>query len=184
MGSCHSCRRINSRRRSRRMNPGNRQLKPSMVIMSLQPVVRLDTSSLMVNPNFQSQVVWALMNVLCGLLNSQLLSGCIRTSRQSRMQPPCSTTKSQMVRRYSWWITRLIASLSRICCTISNLVNCTFKANVSAVPIQFLHSFSLKESNVKAQDYYGNEVSTDHWVGPLNFQYWTVGHNDTRYKNW
>jgi len=61
---------------------------------------------------------------------------------------------------------------------------CTFKANVSAVPIQFLHSFTLKESNVKAQDYYGNEVSTDHWVGPLNFQYWTVGHNDTRYKNW
>ena len=33
-------------------------------------------------------------------------------------------------------------------------------------------------------DFYGNQVSTDHWEGPLNFEYWTVGHNDKLYKNW
>merc|ERR1712086_405186 len=194
MGSCHSCRRIHGRRRSRRMNPGDRQLKPSMVIMSLQPVVRLDTSSLMANPNFRSQVVWALMNALYGLLNSHF--------------PPIKNATSMFYYKITDGEKKQLVDYQTYCFPFTNLLHykqpcklyfqeegiflsqpghvncCTFKANVSAVPIQFLHSFTLKESNVKAQDYDGNEVSTDHWVGPLNFQYWAVGHNDTRYKNW
>jgi len=62
---------------------------------------------------------------------------------------------------------------------------CQFNAaNVSAVPLQFLHAFTLKGTNVTSTDYYGNKVSTDYWEGPLGFKYWTVNHYDKLYKNW
>jgi hypothetical protein len=54
---------------------------------------------------------------------------------------------------------------------------------VSAVPIQFLHAFTRTGQNVTASDLYGNEVLCDHWEGPSNFEYWTVGKHDPNYKN-
>jgi len=52
---------------------------------------------------------------------------------------------------------------------------CQFNSdNVSAVPIQFLHSYTLKESNVKAQDYY--RIALYH-MGPCRGLHYTIwGH--------
>ena len=60
---------------------------------------------------------------------------------------------------------------------------CLFKEGVSAVPIQFVHSFTRAGQNVSAPDFYGNDVSCDYWEGPDGFKYWTVGKHDELYHN-
>lgn len=59
---------------------------------------------------------------------------------------------------------------------------CKFVDEVGAVPPEFLQSYTYKGPE-KAPDMYGNSVQCDHWEGPEGFEYWTVSHSDTVYKN-
>jgi len=59
---------------------------------------------------------------------------------------------------------------------------CKFVDKVGAVPPEFLQSYTYKGSE-KAPDMYGNSVQCDKWEGPSGFKYWTVGHDDAKYKN-
>jgi len=59
---------------------------------------------------------------------------------------------------------------------------CKFLSDVGAVPAEFLQSYTYKGAET-APDMYGNTVSCDRWDGPDGFKYWTVGHNDSIYKN-
>ena len=61
---------------------------------------------------------------------------------------------------------------------------CTFVKGVGAVPPTFLQAYTYKGTNVMKPDYAGNSVNTDYWSGPEGFKYWTVSHNDKKYKNW
>jgi len=59
---------------------------------------------------------------------------------------------------------------------------CKFVDGVGAVPPEFLQSYTYDGPDT-APDMYGNTVQCDKWSGPGGFKYWTVGHNDTVYKN-
>jgi hypothetical protein len=61
---------------------------------------------------------------------------------------------------------------------------CTFVSGVGAVPPTFLQAYTYKSTDQMAPDLYGAQVSCDYWEGPEGFKYWTVGHDDAKYKNW
>jgi len=58
---------------------------------------------------------------------------------------------------------------------------CKFKADVGAVPPQFLQSYKLSAQGVSKPDMYGGQIKTDQWDGPEGFQYWTSAKDDSTY---
>jgi len=58
---------------------------------------------------------------------------------------------------------------------------CKFKADVGAVPPQFLQSYKLSAQGVSKPDMYGGQIKTDQWDGPSGFQYWTSAKDDATY---